>query len=180
MLAERDSKIDVVLEFAIDDKLLVERITGRLFHIASGRSYHKVFNPPKQPMTDDISGEPLVQRSDDNAETLIKRLASYHSQVRPRRFLSCEFSSLLTLFLYRTLSISLFRFPPPSPHRRHPSPRTTCRRSRSSSTTRRRARTSSRSTRKRRSPLSARTLRRRSTRCGSRSKCCTVDRAVVS
>ena len=60
--------------------LLISRITGRLIHPASGRSYHKEFHPPKKPMTDDITGEPLVQRSDDNAETLRKRLATYHAQ----------------------------------------------------------------------------------------------------
>ena len=49
----------------------------------SGRSYHKEFNPPKVPMKDDITGEPLIQRSDDNAETLIKRLESYHKSTTP-------------------------------------------------------------------------------------------------
>ena len=49
----------------------------------SGRSYHKEFNPPKKPMTDDITGEPLIQRSDDNAATLIKRLDAYHKQTVP-------------------------------------------------------------------------------------------------
>jgi adenylate kinase len=49
----------------------------------SGRSYHKEFNPPKEPFKDDITGEPLIQRSDDNAETLKKRLDAYHKQTIP-------------------------------------------------------------------------------------------------
>ncbi|KAJ5476969.1 adenylate kinase [Penicillium diatomitis] len=71
------------IELQIDDALLVARITGRLVHPASGRSYHKVFNPPKKEMIDDVTGEPLIQRSDDNAETLTKRLATYHAQTTP-------------------------------------------------------------------------------------------------
>ncbi|KAF2734036.1 adenylate kinase-like protein cytosolic [Polyplosphaeria fusca] len=71
------------IELQIDDSLLVSRITGRLVHPASGRSYHKIFNPPKEVMKDDITGEPLIQRSDDNAETLKKRLSTYHAQTSP-------------------------------------------------------------------------------------------------
>jgi adenylate kinase len=52
-------------------------------HPASGRSYHKEFQPPKRPGLDDVTGEPLVARSDDNAATLIKRLESYHKQTAP-------------------------------------------------------------------------------------------------
>ncbi|KAJ1309390.1 hypothetical protein OPQ81_006167 [Rhizoctonia solani] len=83
MLAERKEKLDHVVELKIDDKLLVSRITGRLIHVASGRTYHKEFNPPKKPMTDDVTGEPLIQRSDDNAETLRKRLVAFHQQTGP-------------------------------------------------------------------------------------------------
>jgi adenylate kinase len=83
MLAEKDQKLQHAVELQIDDGLLVSRITGRLVHPASGRSYHKIFNPPKKTMTDDITGEPLVQRSDDNAEALKKRLATYHDQTAP-------------------------------------------------------------------------------------------------
>jgi adenylate kinase len=54
--------LQTVVEFAIDESLLVKRITGRLFHIPSGRSYHETFNPPKRPMTDDVTGEPLIRR----------------------------------------------------------------------------------------------------------------------
>ena len=80
MLRERQQKLDHVVELQIPDELLISRITGRLIHPASGRSYHKLFNPPKKPMTDDVTGEPLVQRSDDNEEALRKRLATYHKQ----------------------------------------------------------------------------------------------------
>ncbi|KAI8630697.1 adenylate kinase-domain-containing protein [Xylariaceae sp. FL1651] len=83
MLAEKDQKLQHAVELQIDDGLLVSRITGRLVHPASGRSYHQVFNPPKQHMTDDITGEPLIQRSDDNADALKKRLATYHAQTAP-------------------------------------------------------------------------------------------------
>jgi len=83
MLAERKQKLQHAVELQIDDGLLVSRITGRLIHPASGRSYHKIFNPPKETMKDDITGEPLVQRSDDNAEALKKRLVTYHQQTAP-------------------------------------------------------------------------------------------------
>ncbi|XP_033104222.1 adenylate kinase 2, mitochondrial-like isoform X1 [Anneissia japonica] len=83
LLAKRMTELDAVVEFAVEDVLLVKRITGRLIHRASGRSYHEEFHPPKVPMKDDITGEPLMKRSDDNAETLGKRLKAYHSQTTP-------------------------------------------------------------------------------------------------
>lgn len=83
MLRERGQTLQHAVELQIDDGLLVSRITGRLVHPASGRSYHSTFNPPKKAMTDDITGEPLIQRSDDNAEALKKRLTTYHSQTAP-------------------------------------------------------------------------------------------------
>ncbi|XP_068146055.1 adenylate kinase [Drosophila tropicalis] len=83
LLDKRKTNLDAVVEFSIDDNLLVRRITGRLIHQASGRSYHEEFAPPKQPMKDDITGEPLIRRSDDNAEALKKRLESYHKQTKP-------------------------------------------------------------------------------------------------
>ncbi|KAL9614120.1 MAG: hypothetical protein Q9167_001405 [Letrouitia subvulpina] len=83
MLQQKDQKLEHAVELQIDDGLLVSRITGRLIHPASGRSYHKVFNPPKETMKDDITGEPLIQRTDDNAETLKKRLSTYHEQTSP-------------------------------------------------------------------------------------------------
>ncbi|KAL1891103.1 adenylate kinase [Ceratocystis pirilliformis] len=83
MLNERSLKLQHAIELKIDDSLLVARITGRLVHPASGRSYHTTFNPPKEHMKDDITGEPLIQRSDDNAEALKKRLATYHKQTAP-------------------------------------------------------------------------------------------------
>ena len=83
MLAVNKKPLQHAVELQIDDALLVARITGRLVHPASGRSYHKIFNPPKKAMTDDITGEPLIQRSDDNAEALQKRLVTYHKQTTP-------------------------------------------------------------------------------------------------
>ena len=61
----------------------MERITGRLVHPASGRSYHDKFAPPKAPGVDDVTGEPLVRRKDDNADTLKSRLAAFHAQTEP-------------------------------------------------------------------------------------------------
>lgn len=83
MLSAKSSPLKHAIELQIDDGLLVARITGRLIHPASGRSYHKIFNPPKAEMTDDVTGEPLIQRSDDNADTLKKRLSTYHEQTGP-------------------------------------------------------------------------------------------------
>jgi len=83
MLAARQQSLDSVIEFGIDDNLLIKRITGRLFHKPSGRSYHEEFYPPKQAMTDDVTGEPLIRRSDDTPESLTKRLEAYHAQTKP-------------------------------------------------------------------------------------------------
>lgn len=84
MLRERGrGGINAVLDFQIPDHMLLKRITGRLFHPASGRSYHTEFNPPKIPMRDDVTGEDLIRRSDDNEETLSKRLAAFHQQTSP-------------------------------------------------------------------------------------------------
>ncbi|KAG6819688.1 adenylate kinase [Arthromyces matolae] len=83
MLEERKEKLDSVVQLQIEDSLLISRITGRLIHPASGRTYHKEFHPPKKPMVDDVTGEPLIQRSDDNVETLRKRLGAFHSQTGP-------------------------------------------------------------------------------------------------
>lgn len=83
LLEARQKPLNSVVEFRIDDSLLVRRITGRLIHRASGRSYHEEFAPPRVPMTDDVTGEPLMRRSDDNAESLKKRLESYHRQTKP-------------------------------------------------------------------------------------------------
>ncbi|KAE9555746.1 hypothetical protein FO519_001098 [Halicephalobus sp. NKZ332] len=83
LLEKRETPLDTVIEFGIADNLLVRRITGRLFHIPSGRSYHEEFNPPKKAMTDDITGEPLTRRSDDNVSVLKERLETYHKQTAP-------------------------------------------------------------------------------------------------
>ena len=83
MFKENKMKIDRVLEFNVDESVLVQRIEGRLIHLASGRSYHIVNNPPKVEGKDDVTGEPLIHRKDDTAEALQKRMASYHSQTAP-------------------------------------------------------------------------------------------------
>ena len=76
-------KIDVVLEIDVPDQTIIERMSGRLFHIPSGRSYHVLFNPPRVDGVDDVTGEPLVQRDDDKEATVRKRLQVYHDQTRP-------------------------------------------------------------------------------------------------
>ncbi|XP_062301760.1 adenylate kinase 2, mitochondrial [Osmerus eperlanus] len=83
LLEKRTEKLDSVVEFSVDDSLLVRRICGRLIHQPSGRSYHEEFNPPKERMKDDVTGEPLMRRSDDNEATLHSRLEAYHRQTVP-------------------------------------------------------------------------------------------------
>eukprot|EP00027_Filamoeba_sp_ATCC50430_P008397 CAMPEP_0168559436 /NCGR_PEP_ID=MMETSP0413-20121227/10522_1 /TAXON_ID=136452 /ORGANISM="Filamoeba nolandi, Strain NC-AS-23-1" /LENGTH=224 /DNA_ID=CAMNT_0008590663 /DNA_START=48 /DNA_END=722 /DNA_ORIENTATION=+ len=83
MLKEQNAKLDQAIEFAIEDSLLIRRVSGRRVHPTSGRTYHVEFQPPKVPGKDDVTGEPLIQRSDDNEETLKKRLTSYHRDTTP-------------------------------------------------------------------------------------------------
>jgi adenylate kinase len=75
--------IDYVLEIAVPDTEIVERMSGRRVHVASGRTYHVKFNPPKVADKDDETGEPLIQRDDDREETVKKRLEVYHAQTAP-------------------------------------------------------------------------------------------------
>jgi adenylate kinase len=83
MLADHKQKLDKVIEFQIDDEVLVERVCGRLIHKPSGRSYHTKFSPPKVAGLDDVTGEPLIHRSDDNEATLKNRLVAFHAQTAP-------------------------------------------------------------------------------------------------
>ena len=83
MFKESGKKIDKVIEFKVDDDVLVERIEGRRIHENSGRSYHVKFNPPKVAGKDDITGEDLMQRKDDTKEALVTRLSAYHTQTSP-------------------------------------------------------------------------------------------------
>lgn len=82
-MEKRKTQLDAVIEFGIEQNLLIRRITGRLIHPSSGRSYHEEFHPPKISMTDDITGEPLIRRSDDTKEALQKRLKAYNEQTKP-------------------------------------------------------------------------------------------------
>lgn len=75
--------IDYVVEISVDDEEIIKRMSGRRAHLASGRTYHVIYNPPKQEDIDDITGEPLVQRDDDKKETVKKRLNVYHEQTEP-------------------------------------------------------------------------------------------------
>jgi adenylate kinase len=76
-------KIDCVLEIDVPFEAIVERMSGRRSHAASGRTYHVKFNPPKVDGRDDVTGEPLIQRDDDREETVLKRLDVYAAQTRP-------------------------------------------------------------------------------------------------
>ncbi|PKO59245.1 MAG: adenylate kinase [Betaproteobacteria bacterium HGW-Betaproteobacteria-18] len=76
-------KLDYVLEIDVPFEAIIERMSGRRSHPASGRTYHVTFNPPKVAGIDDVTGEPLVQRADDQEETVKKRLDVYRAQTRP-------------------------------------------------------------------------------------------------
>jgi len=76
-------KLDYVLEIDVPDSAIVERMSGRRVHVASGRTYHVKFNPPKVEGRDDATGEELIQRDDDKEETVKKRLEVYQAQTRP-------------------------------------------------------------------------------------------------
>jgi adenylate kinase len=75
--------IDYVVEIDVADEEIVKRMSGRRVHVASGRTYHVVFNPPKVAGKDDVTGEELIQRDDDQEETVKKRLDVYHAQTEP-------------------------------------------------------------------------------------------------
>lgn len=76
-------KLDFVVEIAVDDSEIIERMSGRWVHLPSGRTYHIKFNPPKVAGKDDVTGEDLIQRDDDKEETVKKRLDVYHLQTEP-------------------------------------------------------------------------------------------------
>ena len=82
-LKEKGVSIDCVIEIIVNDEEIIQRMSGRRVHPASGRTYHIKHNPPKQENIDDATGEPLIQRPDDNEETVKKRLAIYHEQTYP-------------------------------------------------------------------------------------------------
>jgi adenylate kinase len=75
--------IDAVVEIDVDDREIIKRMSGRRVHLASGRTYHVLFNPPREEGKDDQTGEPLVQRDDDKEETVRQRLKVYHDQTEP-------------------------------------------------------------------------------------------------
>ncbi len=82
-LKEGGVDIDAVVEISVDDNEIIRRMSGRRVHLASGRTYHVVFNPPKEEGKDDETGEPLIQRDDDQEETVRARLGVYHDQTEP-------------------------------------------------------------------------------------------------
>ncbi|WP_017925616.1 adenylate kinase [Thioalkalivibrio sp. HL-Eb18] len=82
-LKEQNVPLDFVVEVDVPDEEVIRRMSGRRVHPGSGRTYHVEFNPPKVEGKDDVTGEDLIQREDDNEETVRKRLEAYHSQTRP-------------------------------------------------------------------------------------------------
>ena len=82
-LKEAGVKLDCVLEIDVPFEAIIERMSGRRAHVASGRTYHLKFNPPKVEGIDDVTGEPLIQRDDDKEDTVKKRLEVYSAQTRP-------------------------------------------------------------------------------------------------
>ena len=83
VLHETGIDIDFVVEIEVGDVEILRRMSGRRVHPASGRTYHIEFNPPRVAGQDDVTGEPLVQRADDNEETVKRRIASYHAVTKP-------------------------------------------------------------------------------------------------
>jgi adenylate kinase len=75
--------IDFVVDIDVADDEILRRMSGRRAHLASGRTYHILFNPPRMEGRDDVTGEPLVQREDDKEETVRQRISIYHSQTKP-------------------------------------------------------------------------------------------------
>jgi len=82
-LKEQGVEIDAVVEIDVDDGEIIKRMSGRRVHLASGRTYHVIYNPPKVEGKDDETGEELIQRDDDREETVRKRLEVYHAQTEP-------------------------------------------------------------------------------------------------
>lgn len=82
-LANMGVEVDHVVEIAVDDEEIVRRMAGRRVHLDSGRTYHLIYNPPKQEGIDDVTGEPLIQRADDHENIVRDRLTTYHSQTAP-------------------------------------------------------------------------------------------------
>ena len=83
LLVDMNVSFSHVVEISVENQIIIERMSGRRFHIASGRSYHVDFNPPKNIGFDDITGDALVQREDDRPETVTKRLDVYHEETKP-------------------------------------------------------------------------------------------------
>ncbi|MBT0729674.1 adenylate kinase [Rosenbergiella nectarea] len=82
-MKEADIAIDIVLEFAVPDEVIIGRIAGRRVHAPSGRVYHIAYNPPKEADKDDVTGEPLTIRKDDEEATVRNRLVEYHQMTAP-------------------------------------------------------------------------------------------------
>ena len=83
LLNNLNQSLNYVIVINVDDQIIIKRIGGRRVHLGSGRTYHTIFNPPKTQNKDDITGEDLIIRLDDQEDTVKKRLKVYHSQTKP-------------------------------------------------------------------------------------------------
>jgi adenylate kinase len=121
LLAESGQSIDRVINLAVDDQILLKRVEGRLIHAASGRAYNIYFNPPKIAGKDDITGDDLMKRKDDNAEKLKIRLEEFHSKTTPVlkyykkkvRSISSPFLPIHILPIHLQHMMLVLCFPPP-------------------------------------------------------------------
>ncbi len=106
-LVDRDIPIDAVIEIHVPDQDIIERMSGRRMHPGSGRNYHVIYNPPKIDGKDDLTGEDLVQREDDEPETVKDRLKVYEDQTAPLIDFYSEMSHQAMLVLLQLAMVSL-------------------------------------------------------------------------
>ena len=106
-LTDEAVPIDHIIEFQCSSELLTQRLTNRRVHLASGRIYNTLYNPPKQEDKDDITGEPLIQREDDKEETVHARIQEYYDKTQPLREYYHQLASQLRSIKYHLLDASL-------------------------------------------------------------------------
>lgn len=114
-LAESGRPIDKVVNLSVDDSILLKRVEGRLIHTPSGRTYNTFFHPPKVEGKDDVTGEPLTKRADDNAAKLKVRLEEFHAKTTPvlnhyGPRVSCLLAVLLVVVVLLLLMMMMFLF----------------------------------------------------------------------
>jgi len=106
-LTDEAIPIDHIIEFQCSSDLLIRRLTNRRVHLASGRIYNMLYNPPKQENKDDITGEPLIQRDDDKKETVQARIQDYYNKAQPLREYYHQLANQVQSIKYHCLDASL-------------------------------------------------------------------------